>query len=186
MPRAARVERTCLVCEETFTGTPAATRCTTCKAAGLRVPVAKQAQRGKTPKTKVSHDLTCTVCEEMFTSPRSTTKRCRSCIETGRRQPHVDWREKQAREFLKELEAERRKLEDLRKVDREEKAQERKRRTREKMALLYQIVEYRHPTSQKRKPRRSAKVIYLQEVVRSILTQHHPLDIDPDPIRAIA
>lgn len=42
MPRAPRVERVCLCCEVTFEGTPAATRCSTCRAEGRAIPFAKR------------------------------------------------------------------------------------------------------------------------------------------------
>lgn len=42
-----RVERTCLVCESLFEGTPKSIRCSSCKDAGLRVPFRKQSQRRK-------------------------------------------------------------------------------------------------------------------------------------------
>lgn len=48
MPRAKpKAERTCLVCDAVFMGTPAATRCDPCKAAGLSVPRDRQAARRK-------------------------------------------------------------------------------------------------------------------------------------------
>jgi len=42
-----KVNRTCLVCDASFQGTPAATRCDSCRAAGLKVPRAAQMQRRK-------------------------------------------------------------------------------------------------------------------------------------------
>ncbi len=50
MPNTPRVERTCLICNDTFEGTPKATRCKPCREAGLKVPSHLQVQRGANPK----------------------------------------------------------------------------------------------------------------------------------------
>jgi hypothetical protein len=93
MPRAKPpVERTCLVCDAMFMGTPAATRCDPCKSAGHKVPHAKQATRaGKKPRRrradpdKPLHTLVCHACGEEHETTRAKAKRCDPCIEAGRR-----------------------------------------------------------------------------------------------------
>lgn len=108
MPRAkTKVERQCLVCDSTFMGTPAATRCDTCKVAGLKVPRDRQVERRKKPeptqcskprtaatkarpKIKVAKPKpvliakTCGACGEQFETHKPKAARCYRCIEEDR------------------------------------------------------------------------------------------------------
>lgn len=64
MPRTPRIERTCLVCNTSFEGTPKATRCRPCREAGHRV---------RAP-TK-----TCLECRKQFTLVDEAHVNCASC-----------------------------------------------------------------------------------------------------------
>lgn len=91
MPRAARVPRTCLVCDAQFDGTPASTRCPKCKQEGLRVPPEKQAEqaskRRATPAAPdaVTYERTCFACGQEHITTRPKARRCPSCIEANRK-----------------------------------------------------------------------------------------------------
>ena len=72
MPRTPRVERTCLVCDVTFEGTPKATRCKPCRDAGHKVPTAKQERKPR---------RTCLECRKQFTLEDEGHVNCPSCAE---------------------------------------------------------------------------------------------------------
>lgn len=91
MPRTPRAERTCLVCDVTFTGTPKATRCKPCRDAGISVPDAKQrSQPRKAPVERLDlpqHEKTCQACGSDFTTHKARVARCNECIVNGRPVP---------------------------------------------------------------------------------------------------
>lgn len=187
MPRAVRVDRTCLVCDAEFTGTPKATRCPTCKAEGKRVPIERQSQRGKAPKVRTVYDLTCFACGDQFDSARSNSIRCPGCIEAGKLAKFRTCRSCETRypglegshpEFCANCyDPKLVRTIDLNSMDqewREHLARERKQAIQDKMDLLNQIIERHHPTPKKRRKRRSSKVFYLERLLAPLITNHPP------------
>ena len=84
--------RECLACSSEFQGTPKATRCTTCRASGRKVPKDKQAHRctqstrRKTPIVRrdlPQHDKACGACRQNFQSHKPKAARCNDCIVAG-------------------------------------------------------------------------------------------------------
>ncbi|SIT81205.1 hypothetical protein SAMN05421665_1233 [Yoonia rosea] len=76
MPITPRAQRTCLCCNVTFEGTPAATRCKPCRAAGIKVPAKVRAKRDNRKPRRM-----CLECRKQFTLEDDTHVNCPSCAE---------------------------------------------------------------------------------------------------------
>ena len=102
-----RIERTCLVCDTPFEGTPKATRCQTCKNAGLRVPSARQSERRKeiialkVERGEIEADLAdpdiIEKTEEQLAEERRERRRQRFRDHTARLTKWLDERNRQAK-----------------------------------------------------------------------------------------
>lgn len=96
MPRAKpKTERSCLVCDVVFIGTPAATRCEPCKAGGYKVPRDQQQQQRRTKPpleklqvAKPQFSKTCQACGDDFQTHKPKAARCDGCIAEGRNVQH--------------------------------------------------------------------------------------------------
>jgi hypothetical protein len=93
--------KTCLACDAIFEGTPAATRCPTCRGTGVMVPYEKQAKqvtqsglKSATPRKPrvpvadlLKYEKTCQACTSVFHTHKSKAVRCNHCITSGRAIP---------------------------------------------------------------------------------------------------
>ena len=86
------VTHECLACSFEFQGTPKATRCTTCRASGRKVPKDKQAHQftqstyRKAPIVRLDllqHDKACGACGQDFQTHKPKAARCNDCIVAG-------------------------------------------------------------------------------------------------------
>lgn len=95
------VPKICLACGSQFQGTPAATRCPTCRTNGVKVPAARRSankqagqagakdKRKRTPKAPPkdapSYEKVCQACHDEFTTHKPKAARCPSCIAEDRK-----------------------------------------------------------------------------------------------------